>query len=198
MQCLHSRTRDIGQILRASGFFNVVRRVKGSKHSKGFLQLEFNMMLIKSICLVAIGAIWNFNCRTKYNHGYFMDISITCFFSNRDMCLGNVLSITSSRHMQYMTEMWGMSKFVFLFLIWLLKVAIFGVPHFKVKLKKLCLLLTVQLFNWGSWDKYLSFLWLQLNCLCAIFALESSWRKFQIRNVSIEIHGKWTIMSLES
>jgi hypothetical protein len=33
-------------------------------------------------------------------------------------------------------EMWGMSKFVFLFLIWLLKMAILGISHFKVKVKK--------------------------------------------------------------
>jgi hypothetical protein len=39
-------------------------------------------MFIKLICLAAIGVIWNFNCRTRYNQ-YFTNISITFFFQQR-------------------------------------------------------------------------------------------------------------------
>jgi hypothetical protein len=40
-------------------------------------------MLIKLICLATISVIWNFSCRTRYNQGYFTDISITCFFPTK-------------------------------------------------------------------------------------------------------------------
>jgi len=117
-------------------FFKCCKKGQGIKEKQGGLHLEFNMMFIKPICLTTTSAVWNFSCKTKYNQGYFIDISITCFFPTKNMCVGNVLSITSSRHMQYMIEMWGMSKFVSLFFIRLLKMAILGVPHFKVKVKK--------------------------------------------------------------
>jgi hypothetical protein len=40
-------------------------------------------MLIKPICFATISVIWNFNYKTRYNQGYFTDISITCFFPTK-------------------------------------------------------------------------------------------------------------------
>jgi hypothetical protein len=45
---------------------------------------------------------------------------------------------------------------------------------------------------------YLSFLLQQLDYLCEIFALESSWWEFKVKNMYVELDEKWTIMSLES
>ncbi len=40
------------------------------------------MMFIKPICLAAIGVIWKFSYRTRYNQ-YFTNISIPCFFPTK-------------------------------------------------------------------------------------------------------------------